>query len=215
MKKYFPIIVLICLIIISYIIIVSGIHIGNVQIDGYKELKEKSTNLESRIKELKEKNSTDFQDKKNELETASNNYNSKKTEYEKLVPKIQETQGNVNSKVDLYDVDFLWTILGNYATEEGLLLQFDVVQNEKNNTLLNKDYILCDLNFRVVGEYLPIVSYISDLEYDERLNFEIQEFQMKKSGKNIEATFCVKSAPINQNNLLKTKNSNLVISKKR
>ena len=32
---------------------------------------------------------------------------------------------------DIYDVDFLWTIVGNYATEEGINLKFDICRSNK------------------------------------------------------------------------------------
>ena len=95
----------------------------------------------------------------------------------------------------------MWTIIGNYATEEGVVLQFDVISVSNNITSKHKNYILCDLNFSIVGEYTSIVNFIYDLEDDERLNFEIRNFILEKVGENLQAKFLVNSIPINQKNL--------------
>ena len=68
-------------------------------------------------------------------------------------------------------------------------------------TFFNTDYILCNLTFIVSGEYLSIVDFLYDLEDDERLNFEICNFTIKKQGESLQANFIVKSIPINKTNL--------------
>ncbi len=102
--------------------------------------------------------------------------------------------------MDLYDVDFLWTTIGNYATEKGITLQFDVSKSP-TATAISSEYVMCNLNFTVTGEYIDITDFIYSIENDDKLNFEISNFLMEKGGENLQATFVIKDVPINSKNL--------------
>ena len=102
--------------------------------------------------------------------------------------------------MELYDVDFLWTTIGNYATQKGVTLQFDVSKSATKTSIL-PEYVICDLNFTITGDYIAITDFIYSMENDDKLNFEIRDFLMEKGGENLQATFIVKDVPINSKNL--------------
>ena len=104
------------------------------------------------------------------------------------------------SLVDIYDVDFLWTAIGNYGTEEGISLKFDITRS-MSSYLESQNYTMCDLKFTVSGEYIALTDFIYDLEDDNKLGFEISDFSLAKGGDNLQATFTVKNVPINNKNL--------------
>ena len=185
------------------ILMVLGLQDKDCGIKSYIELQQKTRQSHMTVQKLQNKNTSEYKAKKMDLIEASNEYKIKKEEYEKLIPIIQGVGSIENKKFDLYDIDFLWTIIGNYATEEGVVLQFDITSDSKDINFEDKDYELCNLNFSVIGEYLAIVNFIYDLEDDERLNFEISNFILEKNGDNLQANFVVKSTPINQKNLSK------------
>ena len=210
MRKKLIIFLLIILVFMSGILIVSGLQNGSFGIESYISLQQKTVDLNKRIEELNNKNTSEYELKKEELLSATENYKNKKKQYEELITTVQAVGDNISNTFDLYDIDFLWTIIGNYATEEGVVLKFDVSNVSSDIALLNTDYILCDLYFTVSGEYLSIVDFIYDLEDDSRLNFEISEFKLNKVEEILQATFVVKSAPINRKNLSKIKDSDII-----
>ena len=102
--------------------------------------------------------------------------------------------------MDLYDVDFLWTTIGNYATQKGVTLQLYVTKSE-TTTAVSSEYVMCDLNFTITGEYIAITDFIYSIEDDATLNFEVSDFLLEKGGENLQATFIVREIPINSKNL--------------
>ena len=102
--------------------------------------------------------------------------------------------------MDLYEVDFLWATIGNYATENNLTLQFDITKST-SIAAVSADYAMCDLNFTVTGEYIAITDFLYDIENNDKLGFEISNFVMEKGGENLQATFVVKGVPINNRSL--------------
>ncbi len=108
---------------------------------------------------------------------------------------------------DIYDVDFLWTIVGNYATEEGINLKFDVNRNTTSASSLNNvstNYVVCDLKFVITGNYINLTDFIYDLEDDDRLNFEINDFNMQKLDSDLQVTLTVKEVKINSDNFIQS-----------
>lgn len=161
-----------------------------------------------------EKTSTDeFSAKKKQLSTVIQNYREKKQEYEQVVSQFStETAASLlemqeNDLKDIYDVDFLWTIVGNYATEEGINLKFDVIKNTTSASSLNNtstNYVVCDLKFVITGKYINLTDFIYDIEDDDRLNFEINDFDMQKVESDLKVTLTVKEIKINSDNLTET-----------
>jgi len=58
------------------------------------------------------------------------------------------------------------------------------------------------LNFTITGDYISITEFISSLEDNDQLSFEIRDFMLEKGGENLQATFVVKEVPINSKDLL-------------
>ena len=60
---------------------------------------------------------------------------------------------------------------------------------------------MCDLTFNVTGDYIALTDFLFDLEGDDSLRFEINDFVMQKGGQNLQATFVVKDVPIDSKTL--------------
>ena len=118
-----------------------------------------------------------------------------------------ETMAEADLK-DIYDVDFLWTIIGNYATEEGVLIDMNVVRNTTSASSIqnsaSSNFIVCDLRFVATGKYMNLASFIQSMEDDDRLSFEINNFNMQKSGENLQVTLTVKEIKINADNFIES-----------
>ena len=201
MRKYLLILILIIAGVLCFSIIISGFEIGNLKlIKSYDDVQKMSLEKKDLITELKQKNDAEFGAKIAALSAAVQEYKNKKAQYEKLVSEGKIKEEEVTS-LDLYDVGFLWTTIGIHATEEGVTLQFDVSKTAAATTAISSEYVMCDLNFTVTGEYINITNFIYSLENDDKLNFEIRDFVLEKGGENLQATFVVKDIPVNSKTL--------------
>lgn len=199
MRKIILVALLILLAVMCIIIIGTGIKIGPFQVYSYGEIEKASTERKVLLSELNEKNGNEFRATQKMLLSSTGKYQEKKEEYDSLVKNGDlTTESNIYNS-SLYDVDFLLTAVGNYATKNGVTLQFDVFKNSSSS--ISSEYVICDLNFTVTGDYIPITNYIYNIEDDDTLNFEINDFVLEKGGENLQATFTVKNVPINSKNL--------------
>ena len=144
-----------------------------------------------------------------------------KKDYEDMVSRLpSQAADNLlaieeNDLKDIYNVDFLWTIVGNYATEEGIDLKFDIIKNTTSTAALkntSSKYIVCDLQFFITGKYINLTDFIYDLEDDDRLNFEINDFEMQKDGDNLQVTLNIKEVKVNSENLIESSANKVVDS---
>lgn len=200
MRKCLLILILIITGVLCFSLIIGGFKIGNLNlIKSYNDVATISLEKKDAISELKQKNGAEFIAKNTALNSAVQEYKNKKAQYEKLVSEGQIKETTTNS-LDLYDVGFLWTTIGIYATEKGVTLQFDVSKSA-TATSISSEYVICDLNFTVTGEYIAITDFIYSIENDDKLNFEISDFKLEKGGENLQATFVVKEIPVNSKTL--------------
>lgn len=201
MRKYLLILVLIITGVLCFSLMIGGLKIGNFNlIKSYNDVATISLEKKQIISDLKQKGSAEFLSKNAALNTAVQEYKNKKAKYEEMLSDGQIKESNMYNSMDLYDVDFLWTTIGIYATEKGVTLQFDVSKSS-TATAISSEYVMCDLNFTVTGEYIAITDFIYNIENDDKLNFEISDFAMEKGGENLQATFVVKEVPINSKTL--------------
>ena len=198
MKKLLLLAVILILAYFAYVVIIDGVTVSDIfKIYSYGEIENKSIELNSKIGAVKAQTTTQFEQKKGELKNAVQDYDRILEEYQELKPQI-DAAGTGVASVDLYDIDFLWTILGGYATEEGIILQMDVLKSSGVNTSdTGEEFMYCDLDFIVNGAYLPITNFIYDIEDDDRLGFEINNFELEQSGESLKGHFLVKNIPLN------------------
>ena len=213
MRKLIIVIVLVLLLYGAYEAVYEGSGILNST--GYRTLIDQNKELNILISTLNTKNTTEFAAKKQALTDAVKQYEDKKLEYETLAA---EQKQMAYDSTDLYDIDFLWTKIGNYATDNSVILQFDVIKSVTATTESN-EYTVCDLEFTAIGDYIGVTDFIYDIEDDDRFKFEICEFTMIKPDldqiaelypkdtpkeileEKVKATFKVKNLPVNASSI--------------
>ena len=177
-------IILIALIFACYVVLFSEYEVIRNILPSVFELQASSKTLETSVANLEKISSTEYDEKKNLLNTTIEEYKKAKTEYESIVPvNTGKPEIEITALKDVYDIDFLWTIVGNYATEEGINLKFDVKRNNNSLSSINNtssNYVVCDLEFTITGNYINLTDFMYDIEDDDRLNFEINDFSMAK-----------------------------------
>lgn len=208
MRKIILVVILALSIFLCYTTVVNGANIGEtLSIPNFEKVEIASKSVDTLISQLVNLNDIEYKNKQKNLETAKKSYNDAKEEYEEMASVLQTVEEDVDiSMVDIYDVDFLWTVIGNYGTEEGISLKFDVTRSAMSS-LMSSDYQMCDLKFTISGDYIALTEFIYDIEDDSKLGFEISNFEMAKGGDNLQATFTVKNVPINSTNLTELQTS--------
>ena len=210
-----------CIVLILFLLLDYEFFFGNTtfirqKVASVSELESANKQLKTKATQLEKLSTDDFDSQKEKLQKTIEEYKSKKSEYEEIVEQYtaQEDAKNAaealikleeNDIKDIYDVDFLWTIVGNYATEEGIGLKFDINRNTSllsSTNNVNNNYVVCDLKFTITGSYINLTDFIYDLEDDDRLTFEINNFDMQKDGEDLRVTLTVKEVKVNSNNLI-------------
>ena len=100
-----------------------------------------------------------------DLKTAKQQYQAKTLNN----PDVQSNLGII--QVEKYNIEYLWTIIGNYATKNGVTLTLDIKSTSTAQDVYN-------LNFSLEGKYIGITDFIYSLEDDSELKFEIKDFKI-------------------------------------
>ena len=182
MRRFTLIVVLILLIVGCYQVIFGNAEAIRSKVASVSQLSTASKKLNTELAELEKSTTDEFEQKKQKLSKTIEDYQKSKDNYEEVVEEFSTEaaedllEAQENDLKDIYDVDFLWTIVGNFATEEGINLKFDVTRNTTSASSINNtstNYVVCDLKFVITGQYINLSSFIADLEEDDRLSFEI------------------------------------------
>lgn len=181
MRKLLILAVLVLVIWFSYTAIVQGVSYRMINIEKYDFIEKRSGELNNSVIDLKDKTTTEYDIKKGVLDNSVKRYKASKKEFEELAESQKELAA---TSVDLVDIDFLWTIIGNYATENDVLLQLDVKESVAKKAETTT-YLLCDLHFKTIGNYTDVTKFVYDIEDDDRLEFEINNFDMIKHEVNV------------------------------
>ena len=180
--------ILVCLLLIgSAFFMVNGI--SKVNIKGIKGLSEKNEQIEQKISDLSNVISVTYANTESNLKRTANTLQDSKTEYENQAALSNSLSPSYASQLETYDIDYLWTKLGNYARDEKVVIKIDLVASGTSTNLYN-------LNFTTTGAYVNITNFIYEIENDSKLGFKIDEFKMNSSGDTLTATFSCKEVPI-------------------
>lgn len=181
--------ILVCLLLIgSAFFMVNGISPINVK--GFLDLDEKDNEIEQKITELSNVISIEYVGKESNLKRTANTLQESKTEYENQAILSKSNNPSYASQLETYDIDYLWTKLGNFAKEEGVVIKIELVTSGTSTNLYN-------LNFTVTGGYVGTTNFIYDIENDSKLGFKIDNFEMgARIDYTIVSTFSCKEIPI-------------------
>ena len=123
-----------------------------------------------------------------------------KTEYENQAVLSNSNSSSYASKLEAYDIDYLWTKLGNYAKDENVVIKIEVTAGSASSNLYN-------LNFTVTGTYVGTTDFIYDIENDTKLGFKIDNFKMiNGSESEVIGTFSCIDIPLSVGSIENTTN---------
>ncbi len=191
MKKLLILSIIVLLTILIVITAINGLHIGGLEILGIRGMQEKNAELDNKIQEATKLASTDFKKAQTQVTDNMKQLETKKQEYQDMVTVSTDTQVEEASQITRYESERIDTAIGGHARSEGVTLDLRYTQ-EVNNT--SNTY---NLYFTVVGQYVNIIEFISDIEDDKTLGFKIENFKMvADSNNNVKATFVCKDIAI-------------------
>lgn len=169
MRKLVIIGIILILSILAFFVIIQGISLSSFKINSIKQLQSSSNNLDDSLSKASELTKKIYPEAVDSLEKSVKGFNTVKSEYDSKLKYTNETE--VATVKETYDIEFLWTILGNYATKEGVILTLDIKEG-----VVKDNY---NLSFTLVGSYVGITDFIYDIENDERLNFQAENLVME------------------------------------
>lgn len=193
LRKVIFILVIVILTVLAGFIIIKGVNIGNFEILGITGIIQKNKDIDDKNKKLATDASTTYVTKVATLEQTAKSLQNKKDEYTNEAVLVGEAGNGYISTTEKYEIEYLWTRLGNYAKDENVDIKIDVT----NSTMSGK----FDLNFTVIGSYVGITDFIYDIENDSKLGFKIEDFVMQSLDDKVQATFSCKQININIENI--------------
>lgn len=191
MKKLLILILIALLLTLSIFLVIQGIHIGNFEILGIRDIQDKSNKLDEKIQEAAKLAEKDYKQAVSDVEANAKKLKEEKANYDEMIATVDGEAGTT-SQIEKYEIETLWVRLGNHATSEGVVMQMDVI---RGNSSLEDVY---NLRFTATGSYISITDFISAIENDSMLGFKIEEFKINpmSSGSDLQATFVCKDIAI-------------------
>ena len=172
MRRLLISILLILLIAIAVLCVKNGINIGPLHVLGVTQIQDANGELTRKIAEAKDTND-DYADKLTEIKDAITELGTAREEYLQTINVSTESEIREATQTKNYTIEYLWSQVGNHATQEGVNIRMDVVSGVDENQR--------NLNFTVSGNYLAITNFITELENDSTLQFTIDGFSMTQN----------------------------------
>lgn len=208
MKDKLIFIILLISIVLVICLAVFGFKIGKLELLSISKMVAKNDNINAGIEQVSKLTSTDYPEAVGKLESTIDSLKVQKEKYEQIVEFTSENDESLY-QTEKYDISYLWTTLGNYASKNKLKLAIDVKKSTGTD--------LYNLYFTVQGEYVDISDFITKIENDSNLSFRIYNFTIAPGANNVnlKATFMIKDVNIDDGTLIKnqdtpTDNSNTI-----
>lgn len=179
MRKLLISILLILLIVMTVLCVKNGINIGPLHVLGITQIQDANGELTRKIAEAKDTNDN-YANKLTEIKDVITDLGTARQEYLQTINVSTESEIREATQTKNYTIEYLWSQVGNHATQEGVKIKFEVVSGVDEN--------ISNLEFTVTGNYLAITNFITELENDSTLQFTIDEFSMTQN----QCTFVVR-----------------------
>lgn len=206
MRKILISILIVLLLAVIYLMAFKGIDVLGIKILALSEIKDKSTNLETKLENVSTLTSVEQPKAMSTLNSSVKELIIAKEEYnDKVLYSSSEDIAKAAQTIP-YETEYLWTRLGNHAKKNSINLKYELRQasNSITQSQGTKQY---DLYFTLTGSYVSISEFIAALENDSSLNFKIENFVLnptKESTEILQATFTVKEISIKTENIRQT-----------
>lgn len=188
-------VILLALLVVTMI---KGIHIKNFNILSISEIKSERENLDKSLQNLRALTATKYPSTVEQLNNNAKVLLEKKEEYSNLVFFSSDEEVRKANSYENYEMEYLWSKIGNHATKHGVGLDFKVMNKSNSSSTATGNLKYYDLNFVVTGAYVPITDFISSIENDQSLGFRIENFKLIPNDNNnpLQGSFTVRDVAI-------------------
>lgn len=180
-------------------IVLSGMQIGGINLSSVKGIMDANKQLDDKISRLNTSISTDYVAANSNLEASLKKLQTSKEKYQETVTFSTEEEIKAANQKEKYEIGYLWTKIGLYATKNKIVMQANVSRGSTDG--------LYNISFTAVGEYIAISEFIYAIENDSTLGFKIEDFSLAPyngslaSGSNLQATFSTRNIAIDKDSL--------------
>ena len=190
MRKILISILIIALLVLAYHVAMDGLDIFGLRIMSIQEIADRNEQLNKQIEEVGQLTSVSYPKAKKELQTSAKSLLKQKDSYADLVSFSSKEDVNSASKFQVYDMEYLRTRFGTYATKNGVKIKIDVVSAGGENQY--------NLKFTATGRYVGITEFISSIEKDTSFAFRIENFKLvpQTNAETLQATFSINNVSI-------------------
>lgn len=194
MRKILIMLLIVILIVGLVLILTSGVVIGKFEIPSINKIIEENRNMDRQISNLETAISSDYTSATSSLETSFQKLQTSKKKYQDAITYSTEEEIKAANQTEKYEIGYLWTKMGIYATNNNVTMQATV----SSGTIQG----LYNISFTATGEYISISEFIYNIEKDTSLGFKIEDFTMSPySESNLQATFVIRNVPIDEASL--------------
>lgn len=195
MRKILISALIILLIVIFALMVASGINIGKFKIASVSEVIQENENLDNDIKKLNSTIETDYVSAKSNLDASFKKLQTSKQKYQDTIRYSTEEEIKAANQSEKYEIGYLWTKIGLYATKNNAVMQANVSSGSVPG--------LYNISFTALGEYISISEFIYAIEDDSKLGFKIEDFTLSPTTDNdkLQATFVIRNVPIDSDSL--------------
>ncbi len=201
MRKILIILLIVLLLVLGYFTIFNGLNIFGMDVLSVFAIKEKSEQLDGELQKISTLTSVDRTKAMSELNDSAKQLVIAKDEYNDKVLYSSKEEIEIATQGIQYEMEYLWTKIGNHATKNGIILKFVVSQSASGAENLY------DLSFVATGRYVSISEFIAALENDSSLNFKIENAKVSPfegSTENLQVSFEVKEISIRIDKITRT-----------
>lgn len=194
MRKILISILIVALLVLIYFTAMDGLDIFGIRILSIQEIVDKNDELNNKIEEVSQLASVSYPKSKKELDTSVTNLLKKKDEYADLVSFSSSEEVDMANRFPKYDMEYLRTRFGTYATKNGVKIKIDVMAGATENQY--------NLNFTATGSYVGITEFIAAIEKDTSFSFRIEKFKLTPltNANTLQGTFAIQNVLINNIN---------------
>lgn len=194
MRKILIILLIIILLAALGIMLTSGISIGSFVLPSIEQIIDENKGLDTQIAELNSAIQNDYAAVRTSLDTSIKNLETQKQKYQDTITYSTEEEIKAANQTEEYKIDYLWTKIGLYATNNNVIMQANV----SSSTISG----LYNISFTARGEYISISEFIYAIENDSTLGFKIEEFSLVPYSENtLQASFVIRNVAIEEESL--------------
>lgn len=187
---------IVILIAIFIVMAAAGISMGSFQISSISGIIEENENLDKDIENLNTVIEKDYVSANSDLDASFKKLQTAKEKYQDTIRYSTEEEIKAANQKEKYEIGFLWTKIGLYATKNSVVMQANVSSGSVKG--------LYNISFTAIGEYIAISDFIYAIENDSKLGFKIEDFTMSPStsdASKLQTTFVIRNISIDEDSL--------------